>query len=150
MLQPFRTSPSTMREIIRMLLSDGVFFLQDFPISRDSRFLFRIGLFREYYSIRGWFLKFFSAVFSFFSGSPDRSGRIGKWSGLSQDRIQIFREVVRKHPGRRENAGHGKVEKIMIKICRMPGLERLCVKNPLFCRIVPVKECGPLLTDSRF
>lgn len=55
-----------MREIIRMLLSDGVFFLQDFPISRVGRFLFRIGLFREYYSIGGRFLKFFSAFFSFF------------------------------------------------------------------------------------
>ena len=55
-----------MREIIRMLLSDGVFFLQDFPISRVGRFLFRIGLFREYYNIGGRFLKFFSAVFSFF------------------------------------------------------------------------------------
>ena len=32
----------------------------------------------------------------------------------------------------------------------VPGLERVCMKNPLFCRIVPVKECEPLLTDSRF
>lgn len=52
-----------MREIIRMLLSDGVFFLQDFPISRVGRFLFRIGLFREYYSIGGRFLKFFFCGF---------------------------------------------------------------------------------------
>lgn len=133
-----------------MLLSDGLFLLQDFPISRISRFLFRIGSFREYYSIGVAVFKVFFCRFPVLSFVSKRFRGIGKTLRSCADRIQIPGDGGRRHPRRRGSGERENAKRILMKKFLVPGLERVCMKNPLFCRIVPVKECEPLLTDSRF